>query len=62
MKDKNLRLPMPLFEPRSPDWNTLSAQARQRVIDVLSQLLRDAVDHQRELTTTTKTQEDVHVS
>jgi len=64
MKGQNQRLPMSLFDPQPPNWNVLSSHTQQRVLDVLSHLLRDALDHEQEptISATTQTQEDVHVS
>ena len=64
MNDPKQRLQLPLFEPESPNWSALSCQAQQRVIAVLSEMLRDAIDDRRDRITTTiaSIQDDVHVS
>ena len=64
MKAKKPRQPMPLFESQSPDWDALSKESQQRLIDGLAKILRERIDQARKLTTTdtTDTQEEIHVS
>jgi len=64
MNDQSQRLQLPLFEPESPNWSAVSCEEQQRVIAVLSEMLRDTIDNRRDhiTTPTTSTQDDVHVS
>ena len=64
MKAKKPRQPMPLFESQSPDWDALSKESQQRLIDGLAKILRERMDQSHKLTTTDTidTQEEIHVS
>lgn len=51
-----------LLESEFPNWNSLPREAQQSLLDVLSQLLLDALEQHGGDHITTSTTEDHHVS
>jgi hypothetical protein len=51
-----------LFERDEPDWNALSRASQQQLLEVLSQLLLEALERRGNDSITTKLKEDHHVS
>ena len=51
-----------LFEGDGPDWNVLSRASQQQLLEVLSQLLLEALERRGNDSITTTLNEDPHVS
>lgn len=64
MNDRNQTTQLALFESPLPNWNSLPREAQQAILDVLAQLLLDALERHcsDHITTTTTTTEDNDVS
>jgi len=64
MNDPNRTTQLALFESPSPNWKSLPREAQQSILEVLSQLLLDALERHcsDHITTTTTTTEDNDVS
>ena len=64
MNDRKQVTQVALFESESPDWRSLPCEAQQSVLDILSQMLRDALEQRcsDSVTTSPPTTENNDVS
>ena len=63
MNDRNQTTQLALFESELLNWNSLPREAQQSILDVLSQLLLDALEQRgSDRTTSNTTHENDHVS